>query len=58
MEEKLYRATSVYLLAQFSLQKEWKEADMELKGLKKIYRDIKIINESMAEMSAISFPRT
>jgi hypothetical protein len=49
VEETIYRATSMYLLAQYFLQKEGKKADMELEGLKKIYHNIKIINESMAE---------
>ncbi len=49
VEETIYRATSMYLLAQYFLRKEGKKADMELEGLKKIYRNIKIINESMAE---------
>jgi hypothetical protein len=48
VEETIYRATSMYLLAQYFLQKEGKKADMELEGLKTIYRDIKIINDSMA----------
>jgi hypothetical protein len=55
VEETIYRATSMYLLAQYFLQKEGKKADMELEGLKKIYRDIKIINDSMAgRLRAIS----
>jgi len=48
-EETVYRATSMYLLAQYFLCREGKEADMELEGLKKIYLNIQIINESMAE---------
>ena len=47
-EETIYRATSMYLLAQYFLHKEGKRTDMELEGLKKIYHNIKIINESMA----------
>lgn len=55
VEETIYRATSMYLLAQYFLQKEGRKADMELDGLKKIYRNIKIINESMAgRLRAIS----
>jgi len=55
VEETIYRATSMYLLAQYFLQKEGRKADMELEGLKKIYRNIKIINESMAgRLRAIS----
>jgi hypothetical protein len=54
-EETIYRATSMYLLAQYFLRREGKEADMELEGLKKIYSNIQIINESMAErLRAIS----
>ena len=54
-EETVYRATSMYLLAQYFLQREGKEADMELEGLKRIYSNIQIINESMAErLRAIS----
>ena len=37
-EETVYRATSMYLLAQYFLQREGKEADMELEGLKKYIR--------------------
>jgi hypothetical protein len=48
-EETVYRATSTYLLAQYFLQKEGEKADMELEGLKRIYSNIRIINESMAE---------
>jgi hypothetical protein len=48
-EETVYRATSTYLLAQYFLQKEGEKADMELQGLKRIYSNIRIINESMAE---------
>ena len=55
VEETIYRATSMYLLAQYFLQKEGRKADMELEGLKKIYHNIKIINESMAgRLRAIS----
>jgi hypothetical protein len=54
-EETVYRATSMYLLAQYFLRREGKQADMELDGLRKIYSNIKIINESMAErLRAIS----
>ena len=54
-EETVYRATSMYLLAQYFLRREGKEADMELEGLKKIYSNIQLINESMAErLRAIS----
>lgn len=48
-EETIYRATSMYLLAQYFLQKQGKEADLELKGLTEIYQNIQIINKAMAQ---------
>jgi hypothetical protein len=48
-EETIYRATSMYLLAQYFLQKHGEEADLELKGLSEIYQNIQIINKAMAE---------
>jgi len=47
-EETVYRATSMYLLAQYFLWKEGQAADLDLEGLKKIYADIQILNECMA----------
>jgi hypothetical protein len=48
-EETIYRATSMYLLAQYFLRKEGRQADLELHGLKKIYEDIQVINSAMAK---------
>jgi hypothetical protein len=48
-EETIYRATSMYLLAQYFLRKEGQEADLDLEGLKKIYVNIQIVNDTMAE---------
>lgn len=48
-EETIYRATSMYLLAQYFLKKQGKEADLELEGLAKIYHNIQLINKSVAE---------
>jgi len=48
-EETIYRATSMYLLAQYFLQKQGKEADLELKGLTEIYQNIQIINKALAQ---------
>jgi hypothetical protein len=48
-EETIYRAASMYLLAQYFLQKHGKKADLELKGLSEIYHNIQIINKAMAE---------
>lgn len=48
-EETIYRAASMYLLAQYFLKQEDKEAEFELKGLRKIYDEIHIVNTTMAE---------
>jgi hypothetical protein len=47
--EMTYRAASMYLLAQYFLKKEGQDADLELKGLKKIYDNIQIVNASIAK---------
>lgn len=47
-EETVYRATSMYLLAQYFLHKEGQKADLELKGLAELYHDIQTINRAMA----------
>jgi hypothetical protein len=39
----------IFINALIVHQKEGKKADMEIEGLKKIYHNIKIINEAMAE---------
>jgi hypothetical protein len=49
IEETVCRAVSMYLLAQYFLQKQGKKADFDLEGLKKIYSDVKLINVTMAE---------
>jgi hypothetical protein len=48
-EETVYRAVSMYLLSQYFLQKQGKQIDMDLKGLKKIYANIKKVNDTMAK---------
>lgn len=48
-EETVYRATSMYLLAQYFLRKQGQKADLELEGLSKIYYNIQIMNNAMAE---------
>ena len=48
-EETLYRATSMYLLAQYFLQKEGKKGDLELHGLKQIYDNLQLVNTSIAK---------
>lgn len=47
-EETVYRATSMYLLAQHFLKKEGAKADLDLEGLARIYRNIQIINVAVA----------
>ena len=47
--ETVYRATSMYLLAQYLRRKQGLDADLELEGLKKIYSNIQLINVAMAE---------
>lgn len=48
-EETAYRATSMYLLAQFYLGRQGREVDMTLSGLVTIYRDLQRINGALAE---------
>lgn len=49
VEETLFRATSMYLMAQYFLQQEGREADFQLKRLEGIYENIHIVNSAMAE---------
>ena len=48
-EETIYRATSMYLLAQYFLKKREHNADLELEGLSKIYNNIQVANSSIAD---------
>ena len=48
-DETIYRATSMYLLAQYFLKKQGKVPDLDFKGLKKIYQNMQILNASIAE---------
>lgn len=48
-DETYYRATGMYLLAQYLLHKDGKHADLELEGLKKIYRNLHLLNTMVAE---------
>lgn len=48
-DETIYRAASMYLLAQYFLKKEGHDADLELKGLMKIYDNIQVVNSSIAK---------
>jgi len=48
-EETIYRAAAMYLLAQYFLRKQGRQADLELGGLKAIYDNIHTVNIAMAE---------
>jgi hypothetical protein len=48
-EETIYRATSMYLLAQYFLKNDGKSADFKLSGLKKIYKNMQIINTAISK---------
>ncbi|MDY6972551.1 MAG: hypothetical protein SV775_09515 [Thermodesulfobacteriota bacterium] len=47
-EETIYRATSMYLLAQYFLKREGHNADFDLKGLTNIYKNVQMINIATA----------
>lgn len=47
-EETIYRATSMYLLAQYFHHQQGQEFDLELKGLIELYHNLAIINQAMA----------
>ncbi len=47
-EETLYRATSMYLLAQYFLRKEGGEVDWDFRGLDDIYKNVQLINSAIA----------
>jgi hypothetical protein len=48
-DETIYRATSMYLLAQYFKKKEGLDPDIEFSGLKKFYKKIEIVNQTMAK---------
>jgi hypothetical protein len=48
VEETVYRAASMYMLAQYYLTQEGQPADFKLKGLTNIYHNMQTINESIA----------
>ncbi|MFH0933711.1 MAG: hypothetical protein V1879_00730 [Pseudomonadota bacterium] len=54
-EETIFRAVSTYLLDQYFLHKQSMPVDLDLKGLKKIYAEIGVVNAAMAKrLRAIS----
>lgn len=48
-EETLFRATGMYLLAQFFLAKEGKPQDSDFGGLTRLYQNMHLLNVSIAE---------
>ncbi len=52
LEETVYRAVSMYLLAQYFKNVDGKDADWDLKNLIKIYDDVKIVNENFCDKLA------
>lgn len=47
--ETVYRAASMFLLAQYFLNKETGQADLTMRGLEAFYRSIELLNEHMAQ---------
>jgi len=48
-QETIYRAASMYLLAQYFLRKKGKPVDWNLRGLEEIYANIQVVNYTIAE---------
>jgi len=48
-EETTYRAASMYLLAQYYLNREVGTVDLSMRGLEDFYRSIEVLNEHMAQ---------
>jgi hypothetical protein len=48
-DETIYRATSMYLLAQYFMKKAGHDPDIEFKGLKQLYKKIEIVNQNIAK---------
>jgi len=49
LEDTVFRVTSMYLVAQYFRHKEGRESDFELKGLQKIYDNMHLLNNMIAE---------
>ena len=48
LEETVYRVLAMYMLAQHFVYREGGEPDWELKGLVKVYDDVRLVNEHFA----------
>ena len=49
VEETVFRSTGAYLLGQYFLKKQGKEADMDLTELAEFYKGIHLVNHGIAE---------
>ena len=56
-DETIYRATSMYLLAQYFLKQAGREADLEMEGLKEIYANMHVVNTYIAQRLRASSQR-
>ncbi len=48
-DETLYRASSMYLLAQYFMQKEGRAPDFDLKGLEALYKGLRTVNGAVVK---------
>ena len=48
-DETIYRATSMYLLAQYFKKKKGQNHEQDFNGLKKIYQNMQILNAAIAD---------
>jgi len=48
-DETIYRATSMYLLAQYFRKKSGLDTELDFEGLKKIYQNMQTLNAAIAE---------
>jgi hypothetical protein len=48
-DETVYRAVSMYLLAQYFRIQKHAQPDFQLEGLKKIYRNLQTVNQAVAQ---------
>lgn len=53
-EDTIFRATGMYLIAQYFLRKDGKVGDLELAGLKKIYTNMHLVNTKITERLRIA----
>src|SRR3990172_6493309 len=48
-DEAIYRAASMYLLAQYFRRKDGRDPDLDLEGLSEIYRNLQIVNTALTK---------